>query len=141
MITEETALAILAGAYAISESARFRGATFVWDIHGNQGGPKEISFHKAADKLRALGDMAMKDRTSEYTNADRIRTLTNDELVDRLFAMYRGQMEADVEDLSCVWCDGNSGCINEAGEVDCDEDMHKACIWRWLQAPVKEEHT
>lgn len=117
MISEETALAVLAGAYAISNSARFRGATFMWDIHGNQGGPKEISFHKAADKLRALGDMAMKGRTNKHTNADRIRALSDEELAKTM-------------------CDVT--CPENMRDKPCDETRCQECWLEYLKQPAEE---
>lgn len=104
--------------------------------------PKYNTLLRIADALNVSIDCLLPPREQKSrvrTNADRIRSLTDDELVDRLFAIYRGQMDADGVDVSRLWCDGNSGCIDENGEVECNDEAHKACILRWLKAPTLSE--
>ena len=74
------------------------------------------------------------------THADRIRAMSDEELAETLFELYRLTMEQDGGDIARHWCDGKSGCIDEHGEVECNEERHKACILRWLQQPAEEVH-
>lgn len=59
VLDEETALAMCAGARAIEQSKRFWGATYCWDVFGKCGGPKELSYYEAANKLRCLAERAL----------------------------------------------------------------------------------
>ena len=70
------------------------------------------------------------------TVADRIKSSSDEELVEALFWLYRVTTDADVGDVACLWCDGLPGCIDELGSVDCNDEKHKACIMRWLQQPA-----
>ena len=71
------------------------------------------------------------------TNADHIRSMTDDELAENLFQAYRATVEQDGGDISTHWCDGRSGCIDEDGNIECDEKRHKDCILRWLKSEAK----
>ena len=51
---EKTALAMAAGSYAIRRAKRYFGASYMWDVHGQSGGPKELSFAAAAEILADL---------------------------------------------------------------------------------------
>ncbi len=74
------------------------------------------------------------------SRGDVIRAMSDEELVDKLYQLYRGTMDdTKFEDISMRWCDGGSGCIDKDGEVDCDERRHKECILRWLKGPVKRD--
>ena len=74
------------------------------------------------------------------TNEMHLRTMSREEWVDLLYRIYLTSADGDI---SRLWCDGKVGCIDEDGEIQCDEDSHKACIFRWLQSPYtpKEEST
>lgn len=68
------------------------------------------------------------------TVGDRFRAVTDEELVEFLFQAYRRTVdETKFSDLSMKWCDGKSGCVDERGEIECTEEMHRACILRWLK--------
>ena len=74
------------------------------------------------------------------TNEMHLRAMTQQDLVDLLYRIYLTSADGDI---SRLWCDGKVGCIDEAGKIQCDEESHKACIFRWLQSPYtpKEEST
>ena len=78
------------------------------------------------------------DAIIPITEADRIRAMSDEELVAGLYLLYRLTMEQDGGDIARHWCDGKSGCTNEYGEIECNEERHKACILRWLQQPAEE---
>lgn len=73
------------------------------------------------------------------TNADRIRAKSDEALAEKLYQLYCLTMEKDDGDIARLWCDGKSGCTDEHGEVECDEERHKACILRWLKGPADDE--
>lgn len=62
MIDEKTALAMCAGARAIEQTKRFESALYMWDIFGECGGPKELSYYEAAQTLRQLGEAALRGK-------------------------------------------------------------------------------
>ena len=61
---EKLFLALRAGVRAISNNKRLHGTFYCWDIWGENGGPKEISYLEAADLLAESADK-MKDRPPE----------------------------------------------------------------------------
>ena len=67
---------------------------------------------------------------------DKIRSLSNEELVERLYWLYTLSWGYDREDISKKWCDLKGGCCAAGKEIQCDEEKHKACILRWLQSEV-----
>jgi len=95
-----------------------------------------------ADHLIANGVTIQQNQfrevTKMVTNADRIRAMSDEELMAGLYLLYRLTMEQDGGDIARHWCDGKSGCTNEYGEIECNEERHKACILRWLQQPAEE---
>ena len=83
-----------------------------------------------------LRESAAKD-AKVLTNGDRFRALPDEELVEKLFQAYRAAADwQGFSDLSMHWCDGKSGCIDVDGNIECDEERHKACILRWLKSEV-----
>lgn len=70
------------------------------------------------------------------TNGDRIRAMSDEDLAEKFFWIYRQSCEHGGVDISQWWCDCKGGCQADEVEFDCDGDMHKACILRWLRAPV-----
>ena len=61
VLDEKTALSMYAGARAIENNKRLFGATYVYDVFGKQGGPKEIPYFDAANNLRNIASaMALK---------------------------------------------------------------------------------
>lgn len=61
VLDEKTALSMYAGARAIENNKRLFGATYVYDVFGKQGGPKEIPYFDAANNLRNIASaMAQK---------------------------------------------------------------------------------
>lgn len=72
------------------------------------------------------------------TNGEKIRSMSDEELAEKLFLICRMAWERD-EDISNNWCDMKGDCCGPGGEeLDCSEEKHKDCILRWLQAPAKE---
>ena len=66
VLDEKTALSMYAGARAIENNKRLFGATYVYDVFGKQGGPKEIPYFDAANNLRNIASaMAQKGGTNE----------------------------------------------------------------------------
>ena len=54
-VDEKTALAMMAGSHAIREHAkRYEGSTYMWDVLGERGGPKEICYLEAAKHLMSI---------------------------------------------------------------------------------------
>lgn len=72
------------------------------------------------------------------TNADRIRAMSDEELADKLHQLYLIFSDEGYYDFGRLFCDGKAGCINEDGEVHCNDDRRKACIIRWLQQPAEK---
>lgn len=56
VVDKKTALAMAAGARAIENNKRLWGVTYGWDIFGECGGPKEISYYEAAQRLREISE-------------------------------------------------------------------------------------
>lgn len=54
VLDDKLLLSILAGARAIENNRKLFGATYCWDICGKCGGPKKISYYKAAKLLREM---------------------------------------------------------------------------------------
>lgn len=61
-ITEKMALAMIAGARAIEKNKRLQGVIYNYDIFGELGAPKEISYFEAAKVLREAAEAALKER-------------------------------------------------------------------------------
>ena len=71
------------------------------------------------------------------TNADRIRAMSDEELADKLHQLYLIFSDEGYYDFGRLFCDGKAGCIDEDGEVHCNDDRRKACVIRWLKQPVE----
>lgn len=69
MENEKLFLALRAGARAIVNNKRLHGALYCWDIWGENGGPKEISYLEAAILLAETADK-MEERPLEGENAN-----------------------------------------------------------------------
>ena len=73
------------------------------------------------------------------THGDRFRALTDEELAEILFRLYRVTVNGvEMPDVSLHWCDGKNDCIDAAGNIECDEARNKDCILRWLRSAVAE---
>ena len=72
-----------------------------------------------------------------FTHADRIRAMSDDELADKLHQLYLIFSDEGYYDFGRLFCDGKAGCIDEDGEVHCNDDRRKACVIRWLKQPVE----
>ena len=113
-------------------------------------GMQELTADKLIEKLRGAVAMAATapvpvnievPMVADISNGDRIRTMSDEELVEKLFWIYRLSTEHEFGDVSKNWCDCKGGCLAECKEeVECDEEKHKACILRWLRSPAKEEN-
>ena len=64
MENEKFFLALRAGARAIVNNKRLHGVLYCWDIWGENGGPKEISYLEAATLLAETADK-MEERPPE----------------------------------------------------------------------------
>lgn len=64
MENEKLFLALRAGARAIVNNKRLHGVLYCWDIWGENGGPKEISYLEAATLLAETADK-MEERPPE----------------------------------------------------------------------------
>ena len=65
------------------------------------------------------------------TNADRIRSMSDEELAGEILNVWRAEVERGY-DIATNWC--NPDCCSSE---DCDPEKHKACILRWLQMPAE----
>ena len=65
-ITEKMALAMIAGARAIEKNKRLQGVIYNYDIFGELGAPKEISYFEAAKVLREAAEAALEERNAEH---------------------------------------------------------------------------
>ena len=71
------------------------------------------------------------------TNADRIRSMNDEELTDAVHQVYSKLADGSMNDLSDLFCDGKNDCIDKDGNITCTPEMEKACVLRWLRSPVK----
>ena len=65
VLDEKTALSMYAGARAIENNKRLFGSTYVYDVFGKQGGPKEIPYFDAANNLRNIASAMAQKGDSE----------------------------------------------------------------------------
>ena len=79
-------------------------------------------------------------RPMVITNADCIRTMSDEELASEILRRWRAETEAgNFEDISTRWCDMKGGCISKKGNPrPCTEKRILDCIKRWLQQPAEE---
>lgn len=56
ILDEETALALAAVVYGCDTNRRLIGATHMWDFRGRCGGPKQITYSRAIQKLNGLAE-------------------------------------------------------------------------------------
>ena len=90
--------------------------------------------HAGSPALWWLGQPTEGVSGKPQTVGDRFRAVTDEELAEFLFRAYRRTVdEVEFSDLSMKWCDGKSGCVDERGEIECTEEMHRACILRWVK--------
>ena len=125
----------------------------------NNQGEYEITFAskdyekaKVVEKIcQAIIDQRIKTRddlppsliakdANVLTNGDSFRALTDDQLVDLFFSLYRSTMELDGGDIAQLWCVGKKGCIDRDGNIECDEERNRACILHWLKQPKEASH-
>lgn len=71
------------------------------------------------------------------TVSDKLRSMPKTEMADKLLKLSRLLLEVD-RNLTELWCDGCGACITMDDNDECDEDMHKACILRYLDKPAEE---
>lgn len=89
-------------------------------------------FGLAADALNEKAEREAKP----MTNADKIRAMSDEELVDRIHQL--NTLNAEDDDFSLLFCDGKANCIDSDGTVHCCEEREKACILRWLRQIAEE---
>ncbi len=75
------------------------------------------------------------------TNADRIRSMSDEELAQEILRRWRAEMEAgNFDDISTKWCDMKGGCVSSKGYMrPCTEERLLTCIKRWLRQPAEED--
>lgn len=73
MENEKLFLALRAGARAIVNNKRLHGVLYCWDIWGENGGPKEISYLEAATLLAETADK-MEERPPEGEDNEKTNT-------------------------------------------------------------------
>lgn len=56
ILDDETALALAAVVYGCDTNRRLIGATHMWDFRGRCGGPKQITYSRAIQKLNGLAE-------------------------------------------------------------------------------------
>ena len=71
------------------------------------------------------------------TNGDRIRVMTDDELVKAIYKLWRVYADRG-EDFAKNWCNGMDKKTDREC-YDCNPKKHRACIRWWLQQPVRKE--
>ena len=64
-ITEKMAFAMIAGARAIEKNKRLQGVIYNYDIFGELGAPKVISYFEAAKVLREAAEAALEAQRGE----------------------------------------------------------------------------
>lgn len=106
----------------------------------------KCEFHAACELNAEFADNSECDRfnarvlTDTMTHADMIRTLGDEEMAQKLFAIYRMHAEHG-EDIATKWCDLKGGCVTTDGQdLECTEQMHLACILRWLRSPAESKN-
>ena len=73
------------------------------------------------------------------TISDRIRSMTDEQMAEKIYDLYCKLADGTINDISVLYCDGKAGCIDKHGQITCTDEMHKACILRRLQSPAKED--
>lgn len=113
------------------------------------------SLNAVAGGLRLKGDKRMADlliraqgaimelireleKPQPKTIADQIRAMSDEQLAEKFYDLYRKLMSAEMNDLSDLFCDGNANCITKTGNIRCTPKKEKACVLRWLQRPAEE---
>lgn len=95
-------------------------------------------------RLRGIGPMCHGEIRSKLRNmklltvAGKIRTMTDEEMADKIFRLDLRLCETGL-DFTKLFCDGQAGCIDEEGNINCDDKKRRACVLRWLRSPAKEE--
>ena len=80
----------------------------------------------------------LQERKTTQTNADRLRTMSDEELAAEILKRWRAEMSNGGEDLSVKWCDLHGGCVGKDGrELACNEKRLLGCVLRWLQSPAE----
>lgn len=64
------------------------------------------------------------------TNADRIRSMTDDELAALI-------VKRQEEDPSLNWCKDEFGCMDLGENFICTDKLETKCVVNWLQQPTK----
>ena len=59
VLDEETALALAAVIRGCNSNRKLVGASFLWDFRGLMGGPKQITYFRAIEKLHGIADTAL----------------------------------------------------------------------------------
>lgn len=84
-------------------------------------------------RLARKGLYIEENQKQPKTNGDRIRSMSDDALCERLYHIWRSEADRG-NDIAMNWCHPEC-CMSE----ECDPDKHKACILRWLQQPAEVE--
>ena len=95
------------------------------------------------EHLKAVAEQLVADnvtvREEPKTMADRIRSMSDEELAKAFYDLYiKISVKGSMNDLSDLFCDGKAGCITKRGNIRCSVKKEKACVLRFLQQPAKE---
>lgn len=89
---------------------------------------------------RAIMQLIRKlEKPQPKTIGDQIRSMTDEQLAEKIHDMYRKLMDGTMNDISVLFCDGKNNCITKTGNIRCNPKKEKACVLRWLRRPAEEE--
>ncbi len=89
---------------------------------------------------RAISELIRElEKTQPKTIAGKIRSMTDEELAEKIHDLYRNLMDGTMNDISCLFCDGKANCITKTGNIRCNPKKEKACVLRWLRRPAGED--
>ncbi|MBQ9733943.1 MAG: hypothetical protein IJV74_06890 [Clostridia bacterium] len=98
------------------------------------------AYRKEIEQLRRELETSTQSQNSlTQTVGDFIRNMPDEYLVEQFYALYLMSVEHDGGEISTLWCDGKAGCVDEYGDIECNEERHKACILRWLKSEAKPD--
>ena len=128
-MTEKRVKELLNLCNSISEaegSSRWRGDKQVADI-------LEMAQGAISELIREL------EKTQPKTLADQIRSMTDEQLAEKIYKLVQQLQNETVNDMSVLYCDGKNNCITKTGNIRCNPKKEKSCVLRWLQRPVEED--
>ena len=93
---------------------------------------QSVAILNPAEALKEAQESSAKD-TSAPTNADRIRAMSDEELMETLYPL------TDIEKIA-PFCKGLQECVGMlANDEDIPDEKYKACLLKWLQQSAEVE--